>query len=184
MPHIDRRPGIRPRPSFGRRLDLIARYCFPGSVTLVLMLLTQAPLGIRGQAELMPAVTLACVWFWSLVRPDTMPPPMVFVIGLLADLMGYLPLGICAFTMLAVHAVAISLRRRLVQLGFAPIWALYALVALAASLLIWLLVMLLTFRLLSPMPALFQAVLATAVYPVLAIPFSAAHRTIANTDDV
>jgi len=184
MAHIDRRPGIRPRPSIGRRLDIIARTCFPGCVTLVLMMLTQAPLGIRGQAELLPAVMLGSVWFWSLVRPDTMQPPLVFVLGILTDLTGYLPLGVCAFTLLAVHGIAVSLRRRLVQVGFALIWVAYAFIAAAASILIWLLVMLLTFRLLSPMPALFQAILAIAVYPVLAIPFSAAHRSIANTDHV
>ena len=59
MAHIDRRPGIRPRPTFGRRLDIIARISFPGCITILLMLLTQMPLGIYGQAELLPAVALA-----------------------------------------------------------------------------------------------------------------------------
>jgi len=184
MAHIDRRPGIRPRPSIGRRLDIIARVCFPGCVTLLLMLFTQAPMGIPGQAVLLPAVTLGSVWFWSLVRPDSMPPPLVFLLGILADLMGYLPLGVCTFTLLAVHGLAFSLRRRLVHAGFALIWIAFGIVAFAASILIWLLVMLLTFRLFTPMPALFQALLACAVYPILAIPFSAAHRSIANTDQL
>lgn len=182
MAHIDRRPGIRPRASFGRRLDIIARSCFPGSITLLLMFLTQAPFGIRGQAELLPAVTLVSVWFWSMARPDTMPPPLVFLIGLLADLVGYLPLGVSAFTMLAVHGMATSLRRFLAQHGFALIWTVFGLVAVAAAMLMWLLVMLLNFRLLPPNAAVFEAVLAIAAYPVLAIPFSAAHRSIANPD--
>ncbi|HVY15580.1 MAG TPA: hypothetical protein VHB27_10135 [Rhodopila sp.] len=184
MAHIDRRPGIRPRPSLGRRLDIIARSCFPGCAVLLLMLLTQVPFGIRGQAELLPAVTLGAVWFWSLARPDTMPPPVVFLIGLLADLMGYVPLGICAFTLLAVHGVAVSLRRFLARHGFALIWSIYSLVAFVASMLIWLLVMLLSFRYFPPDGALFQAVLAIAIYPVIAIPFSAAHRSIADPDRV
>ncbi len=184
MAHIDRRPGIRPRPSLGRRLDIIARSCFPVSITLLLMMLTQVPFGIYGQAELLPAVTLCAVWFWSLARPDTMPPPLVFLIGLLTDLMGYLPLGICAFTMLAVHGLATSLRRPLARHGFALIWLVFGLIAFTASVLIWLLVMLLSFHLLSPNAALFQAVLAIALYPVIAIPFSAAHRSIANPDQV
>ena len=49
----------------------------------------------------------------------------------------------------------------------------FACVATAASALLWLLVMLLTFRLLSPDPAIFIAVLSVAIFPVLAIPFAA-----------
>jgi rod shape-determining protein MreD len=182
MAHIDRRPGIRPRPTIGRRLDIAARASFPASVTVLLMLLTEAPVGISGQAALLPAVVLCSVWFWSLVRPDAMPPPAVFVIGLLTDLMGYMPLGVGLFTLLCVHGVALALRRRLAQRGFAVIWAVFGLIAVGASFLMWLLVMLLTFRLLAPDPAVFQSVLTAAVYPVLAIPFAAAHRSIANPD--
>lgn len=184
MAHIDRRPGIRPRPTLGRRLDIIARSCFPGCMTILLMLLTQAPIGIYGQAELLPAVTMVAVWFWSLARPDTMPPPLVFVIGLLADLMGYMPLGVTAFTLLAIHGIATSVRRALATRGFALIWVAFSLIAFTASVLMWLLVMLLNFRLFPPNAALFQAALAAALYPVIAIPFSAAHHSIANTDNV
>jgi rod shape-determining protein MreD len=182
MAHIDRRPGIRPRASIGRRLDIAARVSFPACITVLLMLLTQAPFGLPGQAASLPAVALGCVWFWSLFRPDALPPPVVFLIGLLMDLLGYLPLGVGVFTLLAVHGVAMVMRRSLSRRGVAWIWIVFAWVAAAASLLIWLLVMLLTFRLLSPYPAVFIAVLAVAIFPVLAVPFASAHRSIANPE--
>ena len=182
MAHIDRRPGIRPRQSVGRRLDIVARVGFPTCVTVLLMLLTRAPLKIPEQAALLPAVALCCVWFWSVFRPDALPPPIVFAIGLLLDLLGYLPLGVGVFTLLAVHGVALVMRRGLSRAGFAWIWFVFAGVAAAASLAIWLLVMLLTFRLLSPYPAMFIAVVAVAIFPVLAVPFTGAHRSIANPD--
>jgi len=182
MAQADRRPGIRPRASLGRRLDILARASFPACITILLMLLTQAPLDIPEQAALLPAVALCCVWFWSVFRPNALPPPVVFLIGLLMDLLGYLPLGIGVFTLLAVHGVAVSMRRSLSQHGFAWIWAVFGAVAGAASLLLWLLVMLLTFRLLSPNPAIFLAALTVSIYPVLAIPFAGAHRSIANPD--
>jgi len=182
MAHIDRRPGIRPRPTFGRRLDIAARASFPASMTILLMLLAQAPMELNGQAALLPAVALCSIWFWSLVRPDAMPPPLVFLIGLLADLLGYMPAGVGVFTFLSVHGVALRMRRTLAQHGFALIWLTFALVAAGASLVMWLLVMLLTLRVLSPDPALFQAVLTAAIYPMFAIPFAAAHRSIANPD--
>jgi rod shape-determining protein MreD len=182
MAHIDRRPGIRPRQSIGRRLDIAARFGFPASITILLMLLTRAPLDIPGQAALLPAVALCCVWFWSVFRPDALPPPVVFVIGLLLDLLGYLPVGVGVFTLLAVHGVALVMRRELSRRGFAWIWFVFAGVAAAASLTIWLLVMLLTLRLLSPYPAIFIAIVTVAIFPVLAVPFAGAHRSVANPD--
>jgi rod shape-determining protein MreD len=180
MAHIDQRPGIRPRASLGRRLDILARCSFPVCITILLMLLTQTPLGIPGQAALLPAVALCCVWFWSVFRPDALAPPVVFLIGILLDLLGYLPLGVGVFTLLAVHGVALSMRRSLSRRGFAWIWIVFAGVAAAASLLIWLTVMLLTLRLLSPDPAIFVAILSVSIYPLLAIPFAGAHRSIAD----
>ena len=68
------------------------------------------------------------------------------------------------------------------QRSGAWIWIVFAGVAAVASLAIWLLVMLLMFRLLSPYPAMFIAVLAIALFPVLAVPFASAHRSIANPE--
>jgi rod shape-determining protein MreD len=180
MAHVDRRPGVRPRLTIGRRLDIIARVSFPACITVLLMLLIEAPLGISGQATLLPAIALCCVWFWSLVQPDHLPPPMVFLIGLLLDLLGYLPLGVGVLTLLCVHGVALMLRRFLAQRGFLWIWLLFALVATVASLLIWLLVMLLTLRVFSVGPAIFLATLAIAIYPLVALPLAAAQRSIIN----
>lgn len=183
MAHIDRRPGIRPRASLGRRLDIVARMGFPACITVVLMLLTRAPMDIPGQAALLPAVTMGCVWFWSVFRPGAVPPPVVFVLGLLWDLLGYTPLGVGVFSLLVIHGLAISARRRLSQHGFAWNWLLFSGVAAGASLLMWLLVMLLTFRLLSPAASIFVAVVTIAIFPLLAVPFAGAHRSIANPED-
>lgn len=180
MAYTEDRPGIRPRQSWGRRLDLVARHTFPANSTILLMLLCQAPLGIVDQVELLPAVTLACIWFWSLFRPAAMPPLAVFLIGLLLDLLGYFPLGVGVLTMLVVHGFAVRWRRGLARQGFAVIWLVFAAVAALAAMLSWALTMLLTFRLLSSGPALFQAVLSAALYPALAVPLARAHRTIAD----
>ena len=166
----------------GRRLDVAARTAFPAAITVLLLLLTQAPLDIPEQAALLPAVALGSVWFWSVFRPDAMPPPVVFVLGLLVDLLGYLPLGVMAFTLLAEHGVALVLRRGLARRGFAWIWLVFAGVAAAAALVIWVLVMVLTLTLLSPYPAMFIGIVTVAIFPVLAVPFAGAHRSVANPD--
>jgi rod shape-determining protein MreD len=182
MARIDQAPGIRPRPTIGRRLDIISRHAFPASSTILLMLLTEMPTGIRGQTTLLPAVTLACVWFWSVFRPSAMSPPVVFVIGLLLDLLGYQPLGVGVFILLVAHAVALRCRHSLAPRGFALLWLVFAAVSAVDAALTWLLTVLLTWRLIAPTPAVFQAALTAALYPALAIPLARAHRSIADPE--
>ena len=119
---MDRLPGIRPRRALGRRLDIAARWAFPACTTVLLLLAAAAPFGLPGQAELRPAVALGCVFFWSLFRPAAMPPPVVFLIGLLADLLGYAPPGVGVLTLLLVHGLALRWRRLLTRQGFLMVW--------------------------------------------------------------
>lgn len=177
-----RRPGIRPRPSLWRRLDMSARAAFPAASTALLLLLLAAPLGLSGQAELQGAVVLGCVFFWSLYRPASMPPPAVFLLGLLTELLSYAPLGVWVLSLLLLHGLAVRWRRSVARQGFLLVWLLFAALVLGAVLLQWLLTMALGFRLLPPGPALFMGVLAAGVYPVLAVPLIGAHQTLAEPD--
>lgn len=179
-----RNPGIRPRQTFGRRLDHAARAGFPTTCTILIMLLTQAPFGLPGQAVILPAVTLASVWFWSLFRPAGMPPAMVFVIGVLLDLFGYTPLGVGVLVLLLSQGVARRWRRFLSQQGFAMSWLAFLPIAAGAALLSWALVMALTLRLLPPGMAVLQAAMTAALYPVIAIPLAWAHRSVHEADAI
>lgn len=176
----DRTPGIRLRPSLGRRLDAMARRAFPCACTILLMLLAAAPLGLPDQAMLLPSMTLACVYFWSLFRPASMTPPMVFAIGLLLDLLGYMPMGLAVLMLLSVHGVTVQMRRFLTRHGFLLVWFAFLLIAAAANIMVWAVGSLLTVRLLPFGPVIFQAVLATALYPAVATLFARAHTTVAD----
>src|SRR5438270_3692015 len=168
MDRIGPEPEIRPRPTIGRRLDAMARASFPLACTLSLMLLTAVPFGFRDQAQLLPAITLACIWFWSLFRPASVPSVAVFLVGLLLDLLGYLPLGVGTLTLLLAHALALRWRLALLRRGFVLVWLTFVLVAAGAAALGWALTSLLLFH---PMPvgaAMFQAGLSGALYAGLA----------------
>ncbi len=147
-----------------------------------MLLLLAAPLGLPGQAELQQAVALACVFFWSLFRPASMSPPVVFLLGLLVDLLGYAPPGVAVLVLLVAHGLALRWRRYLVRQGFLLVWLVYITVAAGAATLSWALVSLLTFRLLPLTPALFQTVLSAATYPLLAAIFIRAHRNLADPE--
>ncbi len=176
-------PGIRPRPSLGRRLDHAARAAFPASSTALLLLLLAAPTGLVQQAALQSAGLLACVFFWSLYRPASLPPLAVFGLGLLADLLGNAPIGIDMMSMLLAQSVVLRVRRGLVRQSFAWVWFAFALLALAVALLSWALDALLVFAWLSPAPAVFEAALACGLYPALALLLTLAHRGLAAPEE-
>lgn len=180
MDGIGRTPGIRPRQTIGRRLDAMARASFPAACTVLLILLAAAPFGLPMQAALLPALTFASIWFWSLFRPASLPPPIVFLIGVLFDLLAYLPLGVGVLTLLIIHGVALRLRRVLARQRFLLIWLAFAGVAAGAVLLGWAAVSVLQYRLLPFAPALFEFALTVAVYPALSALFIRAHGTIAD----
>ena len=179
----ERLPGIRPRPTLWRQLDAASRAAFPASCTVLLLLLLAAPLRLPGQAQLQPAAALACVFFWSLFRPASMPPPVVFLLGLLSDLLGLEPPGINVLTLLITHGLAVRWRRVLAAQGFLLVWLAFVAVAAGAAALEWALTSLLTFRLLPGSPGMFQFLLTAGLYPALATLFTRAHRSLANPDE-
>jgi rod shape-determining protein MreD len=176
---MDKLPGIRPRPTLGRGLDQAARWSFPATTTALLLLAAAAPIGLPGLGELQMAVALACVFFWSLFRPAAMPPAAVFAIGVLTDLLGYAPPGVAVLTLLLVHGLALSWRRVLVRQGFLVVWLAFVGVAVGAAALAWGLTSALTFQLLPPSPAIFQAAVAAGLYPALATILARAHQSLA-----
>lgn len=176
---MDKKPGIRPRLSLWHLLDVASRYAFPGVLTAAILLLLSAPLGIPGQAQLQPAWAMAAVYFWSVYRPGSMPAPLVFALGLLLDLLAQGPVGIQVLILLLIHAVALKARRDLFRSGFALVWLVFIGLAAAAAAAEWLLVSVLTFRLLPPWPGLFEFGVAAGMYPLLAVGLIRFHRGVA-----
>lgn len=177
----ERLPGIRPRPTLWRQLDMVSRAAFPAAITVLLLLALAAPFHLPGQAQLQPAAALACVFFWSLFRPSSMAPPVVFAVGLLLDLLGLEPVGISVLILLAVHGLAVRWRVLAAQ-GFLMVWLAFVAVAAVAAVADWALTSVLTFRLLPVSPAMFQFGLTAGLYPILALAFTATHRTLADPE--
>ncbi len=177
-----RTPGIRPRPTLWRLLDTASRQCFPVACTALLQLLAAAPLGLPGQAQMQLAVALGCVFFWSLCRPSSMPPPAVFLLGLFCDLLSLSPPGVSVLLLLLAHGLALRWRRVLAGRGFLTAWLAFIVVAAGAAALEWLGMSLLRLQVLPGNAALFQFALAAGLYPTLAALFTQAHRSLANPD--
>lgn len=180
MLDVDRTPGIRPAPSLKRRIDAMARVSFPLISTLLLMFLAGAPLGLPRQAVFLPAITVISVFFWSVYRPGSLPPPAVLVVGVFLDLLGWLPLGVGTVTLLIVEGLSLRMRPGLARQGFGVTWIVFAMFGSGATVLIWAASSLLDLQLLPIGSAIFQAVITIALYPAIAIPLTQAHRTLAD----
>lgn len=161
---------------------MVARRGAPATITALLSLALAAPLGLPGQAAIQGTVALGSVYFWSLFRPKSMTPPLVFLLGVLVDLLGYAPMGVGVLTLLLAHGAALRWRRMLAGRSFLAGWLGFACVAVAAAGLQWALTSLLTFRLVPPDDGVFQAALGVGLYPVLATLLGRLHRGLAEPD--
>ncbi|HEY4253686.1 MAG TPA: rod shape-determining protein MreD [Roseomonas sp.] len=174
------RPG-RPEPAQGflRQLDDFARMALPSVATAVLLVLAAAPLGLPA---LVPAVVVPAVFFWSVFRPASMSPLMVFLLGLLQDLLTYAPIGIGILTLLIVHGLAFRWRRGLAAWSFLAVWLVFCAFAMGAAAIGWLLHALLALQLPSAVPALHLALLSAGLYPTMAYVMTRAHQAMQRAE--
>ncbi len=177
-----RRPQGRPAPAPGllRRIDDFARLAFPGVSTAFLMVLAAAPISLPSPVF---AVTLPCVAFWSVFRPAAMMPPIVFLLGLLMDLLTLAPLGAGVLVLLVLQAVVLRFRRVLARQSFLAVWLAFCVAAFHAATLFWALQSLLSLRLPPVAPALHAALLACGLYPAIALVLTRVHEAMLQAEN-
>ncbi|HWT08288.1 MAG TPA: rod shape-determining protein MreD [Roseomonas sp.] len=176
-----RRPQGRPAPAPGllRRIDAFARLAFPGFSTAFLMVLAAAPINLPSPVF---AVALPCVAFWSVFRPAAMMPPMVFLLGLLMDLLTLAPLGSGVLVLLALHAASVRFRHFLARQSFLAVWLAFCVAAAGAACFYWGLQSLLALRLSPVAPALHAALLACGLYPAIALILTRVHEAMRQAE--
>jgi rod shape-determining protein MreD len=155
------------RRPFWHRLDEFARRLFPFALTLMQLLASLIPLPLPGYAAVTPSFLVMAVYFWTLHRPDLMPPFAVFALGLLQDFLTGGTLGISAIVLLVLSFATGSQRRFLGGALFVTVWAGFVVNAAGAGLLAWVLNVLAEGAMFDTRPALFQYLLTVGLYPSL-----------------
>lgn len=153
-------------PSLLRRLDRSARGAIPLVVTLLLVLLAALPIPLPAFAPVTPALTVICVYYWSIHRPDLLPLVATFLVGLVQDALQGTPLGMSSVVLLGVQGVVVSQRRFFLGKTFLVEWWTFMLVAPGAAILTWVLASLYFTTPLSPRPLGVQLLLTIALYPI------------------
>ena len=158
------------------RLDLTARSLTPLTITLLLIMLGMVPLQLPNIAPVVPSLALIGVFYWAVHRPDLMTIWAIFAIGLFQDLLSGGHVGVGILALLMVHVVIRTQRRFFSKASFRGLWGVFALVAIGAIYLMWLLNSILQGAILELQPAFFQYLLTVVVYPGLAWLFGQAQR--------
>lgn len=167
-----------------RQIDITTRWLFPFALLVFGLFVLGMPFGIPGQATLRPVYAMACVYFWSLYRPGSMPAILVALGGLLLDGLGYSPFGLWAVLLLLLQVVTLSLRQKLAFAPFLGVWVGFIVLSSGFALLSWLLTCALNEMWLSFMPVYVEISWAICLYPALAFVLIRAHRGLAATEQV
>jgi rod shape-determining protein MreD len=160
------------------RVDVWLRSTTPTLITLVLALLPALPIRLPGDFTIVPALTLMSVYYWTIYRPDLLPLPTIFGVGVLEDVVTGAPLGLTALTLLGCWALVVGQRRIFFGRPFGIVWGGFLLVAGLAATAGWMLSSLLVLR---PLPLGQSAAHLAAtvlVFPVLVWFFINTHRRV------
>jgi rod shape-determining protein MreD len=163
-------------PGLAQRLDLWARHMMPAVTTMFLALLSVVPLGLPALSDVMPAFTMMAVFYWSVYRPDLVPPVVVFFLGLTQDILVGNPTGLMALTLLAIHGVTLTQRQAFLGKPFFVAWLGFAVISAGAFVLMWLVICILAAELLLTPAVVFQYILTTVSFPLAAWVFVRVHR--------
>ncbi|MBM3567830.1 MAG: rod shape-determining protein MreD [Alphaproteobacteria bacterium] len=153
--------------ALGRRSIRLAGGAIPALSTLLLGMVGLLPIDVGGLTRITPLLAAIAVHYWSVFRPDLLPPWAAFAIGLMLDLASGGLVGLYAFVFVLLAGYASSQRRVLSGDSFVTGWAGFAVVMVAVSLLEWTMASLVRG---APMPAgasAVQSLLTVALYPPL-----------------
>jgi len=168
------------RPTLWQSLDYTARRLLPFALSLLLLLLAIAPMTTPGFMRAGPMVTLLCVYYWAVHRPDMMGYLGGFTLGLLEDILMNTPLGVSSLILMLTQLVVLTQYRFFVGKPFMITWWALALVALGAILLKALVVAMLSGYVVAPGTLVTSYGLTLLLYPILAWGFGRTHFLLAK----
>ena len=160
------------RAILGPQLSAVMERLIPLLVGIFCVMLTLLPWGTSTNFLVPPAFALMAVFHWALYRPDLMPPVSVFLIGVYHDLASGGPIGLWALIYLFTYGVVVSQRLFFIGRPFFAIWLAFGIIAVVSGLIVWTASGLYFGAVLSPVPALVQALVSFVLFPVLGRFFS------------
>lgn len=151
-----------------RRREWSPTRFLPTVTILVLAALSVLPLRFPDYAAVAPLLALAGLYYWTIYRPDLVPPVAIFLCGVVLDLLSGAPLGVAALVFLLSRVIVLPQRRFFVDRLFPFVWGGFTLLAAAAIAFLWLLGSVFSGVMLDMRAATLQWVLTVACFPAVA----------------
>jgi rod shape-determining protein MreD len=151
-----------------QKLDRALRSSAPFVAALILTLLGMVPLRLTDFGTIAPSLALMAVFYWGVYRPDLLGPVAAGLLGFVHDVLSGAPLGLYTLVCLVTYSSVVSQRQLFLAHSFFILWWGYALTALLAGTLAWLISCLLHWGLIPFNAVLFQAVAGIALFPPVA----------------
>jgi rod shape-determining protein MreD len=148
----------------------------PVLLSIFFVMLVNLPVSVTGGMIPAPQLALAPVYFWSLVRPDLMPPVAALGIGLIEDLFSGGAPGVWAGGFLAAYAFADRQRDSLAGLSGPGAVLGFGAAMFVAAAVAYMLAMLAYWRPAPLGPLLLQSAVSIVFYPLIAVLMNRLHR--------
>ena len=123
------------------------RQTVPVVTMLVLALIGSMPLGSFHTFEIFPMLNIIAIFYWTIYRPDLVPPVVLFLIGLIDDVVMGTPLGLMASVFLFAYGITLSQRQFFIGKPFYVTWLGFSIISAFSIFLIWVLLALFAGRL-------------------------------------
>ncbi|HRK97123.1 MAG TPA: rod shape-determining protein MreD [Alphaproteobacteria bacterium] len=110
---------------YGLSLTLIqaSKFALVYAVLLILLFLSMIDISLFQSGEIRQGFLLIGLYFWTVYRPHLLPYPVVFLIGILMDLMSGGLLGLHAFCFMVLSIIIRGQRRFLLGQSWQMVWA-------------------------------------------------------------
>ena len=123
------------------------RQTVPVVTMLLLALISSMPLGSFHTFEIFPMLNIIVIFYWTVYRPDLVPPFVLFLIGLIDDVVMGTPLGLMASVFVLLYGVTLTQRQFFIEKSFYVTWLGFSIISAVCICLIWVLVALFAGRL-------------------------------------
>lgn len=140
---------------------------FPSLSILLLMIIMVLPYKIQLISDIMPFLTLIGIYYWSVFKPGMMPVAVVFILGVMQDILLGSPIGLMPFLFIIVQQFVFFQGRQFLERDFIFNWVVFVMLVMGYGFLYWAITSLYYKTMLSYIDISGQVFLTIAFYPII-----------------
>ena len=123
-----------------RKFSNSIKLLIPLSSTIILTLLFLSPNSFSFWSYMTPSITMCCVYYWLINRPENFDLASVYIIGALEDLLSTTPLGVNIITLLVIYIIISNQEKFFYRKTFDVTWWSFSIVAAISFVIKWVII--------------------------------------------